>query len=103
MNHTFLDTPVSPFSSLHETLEKYQYLIPEFKPITITFPNSMQFPPLISLDLNHSLELPRSTSGTGVYIPNYVPLKNCVINEIIHKTCGHDSDQTNSFWASLDR
>ena len=66
----------------------------------------MQFPPTISLDPNHSSEIPHVIGGTRVYILDSGPPKNCVIEEIIPETNEHYSDKLtdtrNSFWVSFD-
>lgn len=49
--------------------------------------------------------IPYDTEGTRVYLPDYGPLNNCVIEEIIIKRSRHDlvklNDTTNSLWASF--
>lgn len=101
-NHTYSDTPVTPLLSLHETLDKFQSLIPEFTLITVKCPDSTHFSPPISLKLNQSTEPIINTGSTGVAIPNSGPPNNCVVEEIIPQINGHDTDQFNSFWAYFD-
>lgn len=64
----------------------------------------MEFPPLISLDLNQSQNVPLLTRGTEVYLPNSGPPNNCVIEENIYKIVGLDlkkpTENDNSIWAS---
>ena len=62
----------------------------------------MQFPSLISPELNQSSKPLNNTSNTGVCVQNFGPPNNCVIEKIIPETNGHDSEQFNSIWASLD-
>lgn len=101
-NDIYSDTSVSPLSPPHVTSDKYQSLIHDFKTITITCPDSMQFPPVISPNLNKSSKHPHSTGGTGVYISKSGPPNNYAIEEVIPEICGHESDQTNSFWVSFN-
>lgn len=102
-NNTYLDTPVTPMSSIQEPTKGFQSLIPDFTLIIVSCPDSTQLTPMIFLDLNQSQEIPSGTGGTRVYFPKSSPTYNCVIEEII---LGYDSNKsiktTNSIWETIN-
>ena len=100
--HTYSDTPLSPWSSLPDTFDKYQSLIRKFKPIAVKCPDYLTLLRLISIDLNQCSESIPVTWCTGVHFLSSTPPNNYVTEEIILETNGHDSDQSNSFCACLD-
>ena len=88
------DTPVSPLSPLHETTYHFASLIPEFQPIVVKSPDSMQFPPLINLDLNQT----SSTQKFVVQNLNFGRPNNCVVEEIFPESTS--SEPSEYVWAS---
>ena len=100
-NHKHSDIPVSPLSPLHETLDNFSSLIPEFQPV-VKCPDSTPLLPLITLDLNQTSKFSPNVPNTVVHIPNHSPPNNCFVEEIIHDTTRPNSVKPNFVWASLD-
>ena len=63
LNHKHSETPVSPLSPLHETLDSFSSLIHEFHPIVVKSPDSTTIQPLTNLDLNQTTKFHYSVSN----------------------------------------